>query len=155
MSDNEIKVKGAFRLAIAQDGEVLSTSDWYDNTITNEGFRNFLVRLLGGIASSSQVTHMAIGTGGAPSAADTALAGEQTVRAAVSAASSNTSKAVLFTATFASSNGFVTASKDISNLGLFAISTSGAGTLFAGAAFTSSTVATNQDVYACYSISFS
>jgi hypothetical protein len=154
MSDNEIKVKGAFRLAIAENGEVLSTSDWYDNTITNEGFRNFLVRLLGGIASSSQITHMSIGTGGAPSAADTMLAGEQSVRAAVTAASSNTSKAVLFTATFASSASFVTAAKNISNLGLFAISTTNVGTLFAGAAFTSSTVATNQDVYASYSISF-
>ncbi len=155
MEGSEVKVKGAFRLAIAQDGEVLSTSDWVSNTVTNEGFRNFLVRTLGGIASSSQVTHMAIGTGGAPAAADTTLTGEQSVRAAVTAATSSTSKAVLFTATFGSAASFVTAAKNISNLGLFATSTAAAGTLFAGAAFASSAVATNQDVYASYSITFS
>lgn len=151
-----IKLRGFYRVQIEDpDKGIVGDSGWHENLITNDGFNNFMAKLLGAIAGSSQVTHMALGTGGAPIAADNVLAGEQSVRAAVTAATSSTSKAVQFTATFASSVSFVTATKNISNVGLFATSTAGGGTIFAGNTYASSSVATNQNVNASYSISFS
>lgn len=151
---DSIGVRGSFRLAIAEDGKVVEKSDWYHNRIVNLGFLNFLVKTLGGIAGSTPtVGFMGIGTGGLPAVADTSLAGEQSARAAVTAASSSSSKAVTFTATFSSSASFVTATKNISNVGLFA--SSAGGSLFAGNTYASSSVATNQDVYATYTITYS
>ena len=100
MSDifDGIRVKGSYRLHIMQDGQIVGDSGWHENLITNEGFRSFLARALGGISGSSQVTHVALGTGAAPAAADTSLSGEVSVRAAVTAATSSSSKAVTFTA---------------------------------------------------------
>jgi hypothetical protein len=154
-----INAKGMYRLQLTEDvngvTEIVGDSGWHTNLITNLGFNNFLVETLGGISGSSQITYMAIGTGGAPVAADTTLAGEQSVRAAITAATSSTSKSVQFTATFSSANSFVTATKNISNIGLFATSTAAGGTLFAGNTYTSSSCATNQNVNATYTITFS
>ena len=150
-----IKARGFFRVHLVNpDGEIAGDSGWKENLITNDGFNNFVAKLLGGISGSSQITHMAIGTGGAPAAADTTLAGEQSVRAAVTAATSSNSKAVTFTATFASAVSFVTATKNLSNIGLFATSTAAGGTLFAGNTFASSSCATNQTINATYTIAF-
>jgi len=152
--DDEMDMRGFVRVAIRnQDGSMHGDSGWFRNQITNEGFRNF-TRLIGAISGSSAVTHAAIGTGTVPGAADTTLDGEQSVRAALTAATSNTSKAVLFTATFASSNNFVTATKNIANIGLFPVVTAATGTLIAGNTFASSSCATNQDVNVSYSLSF-
>jgi hypothetical protein len=97
---------------------------------------------------------VALGTGTAPGASATTLNGElgEAVRKAVTAATSSTSKALQLTATFASADSFVTASRNISNIGLF--NSSAAGTLFAGNTFTSSAVATNQAVNVTYTVSF-
>jgi hypothetical protein len=151
MSDG-ILVKGAFRLNIVEDGKVVGDSGWLSNQVTNEGFRNYMARLLGAISGSLQVSHLALGTGGAPAAADTSLAGEVVKRQAVTAATSSTSKAVLFTGTFSSANSFVTNTQNISNIGLF--NSSSTGTLFAGNTFASSSCATNQDVNVSYAITF-
>ena len=153
----KIPLRGFFRLHIVNPGkdgqpdEIVGDSGWLENQVTNEGFRA-ISRLIGNIAGSSQVTHAALGTGGAPAAADTVLAGEQSVRAAVTAVTSSNSKAVQFTATFDSAVSFVTASKNLSNIGLGATSTAGAATIFCGAAYTSSAVATNQNVNVTYTI---
>ncbi len=152
MSEDTVGVKGSFRLQIVEGERVVGDSGWLSNQIGNEGFRNFLVRTLGAITGSSQVTHMALGSGGLINATDTALGGEVVKRAAVTAATSSTSKAVLFTATFDSANSFVTNTQNISNIGLFA--TSSGGTIFAGNTFASSSCATNQSVNASYQISF-
>lgn len=151
MSDG-ILVKGAFRLNIVENGEVVGDSGWLSNQVTNEGFRNYMARTLGAISGSLQVSHLALGTGGAPAASDTSLAGEVVKRQAVTAATSSTSKAVLFTGTFSSANSFVTNTQNISNIGLF--NSSSTGTLFAGNTFASSSCATNQDVNVSYAISF-
>lgn len=148
-----IKVKGSYRLFIAEDGEIIGDSGWLENQVTNDGFDQFLAKALGAIAGSKQVSHMALGTGGAPAAAATSLTGEVVKRAAVTAASSSSSKAVRFTATFDSAASFVTDTRNISNVGLF--NSSATGTLFAGNTFASSSVATNQSVYATYDITFS
>lgn len=153
MPQEHTKIRGFYRLEIVnEDGTVAGQSGWLENLVTNDGFNDYLAKTLGAIAGSKQVSHMALGTGGTPAASDTTLAGEQSVRAAVTAATSSTSKAVQFTATFNSSASFVTATKNLSNIGLF--NSSSSGTLFAGNTFASSSVATNQSVNASYVLNF-
>ena len=147
-------VRGFFRIQITDDeGTVFGDSGWHENQITNIGFQSYLARTLGALAGSSQVTHMALGSGGAPAAGDTTLAGEVEVRAAVTAAT-NGSTRVDFTATFASTASFVTSTRNISNVALAATSTAAAATIFAGNTYASSSVATNQNVNATYGITF-
>ena len=156
----DVKVRGFFRLNLVEDkdGEavIVGDSGWNENTVPNEGFRDYLAAALGGLANSKQVTHAALGTGGAPGAGDTTLAGEVThaagSRDAVSAAS-NGSTAVQFTGTFASDT-HNTTTVDISNIGLFQQSNTETGTIFAGAAYGSSSWATNQAVNYTYEITF-
>jgi hypothetical protein len=150
---DSVKVQGMFRVNITEDGKVVGDSGWRKNQITNLGFNQYLVGSLGNISGKS-VTHAALGTGGAPAASDTTLAGEQSVRAALTVATSSSSKTLRNTATFSSAASFVTASKNISNIGLFNTSTAATGTLFAGNTYASSTVATNQDVNVTYDIIF-
>lgn len=151
---DKVGVKGMFRLKITEEGKVVGDSGWRRNVVTNLGFNEYLVSALGSISGSKYVSHLAIGTGGAPAATDTTLAGEQSVRKAVTAATSSGSKTVRFTGTFASADSFVTASKNISNIGLFNTSTAAGGTLFAGNTYTSSACATNQNVNVTYDIIF-
>lgn len=154
MSDH-LKVKGMYRVQITEGGEVVGDSGWQKNQIVNLGFNQYLVSTLGAIAGSKTVTHMALGSGGAPSATDTTLAGEVEVRAAVTAATSSSSKTARFTATFASANSFVTNTQNISNVALCHTSTKDAATIFAGNTFASSSCATNQAVNCTYDIIFS
>jgi len=147
-----LKVKGMFRVQITEKGKIVGDSGWLANQVTNLGFKQYLCDSLGN-ASGKYISHMALGTGGVPNATDTALANEVQKRAAVTAASSSSSKTERFTATFASSDSFVTATQNISNIGLF--NTSTGGTLFAGNTYSSSSVATNQNVNATYDIIFS
>ena len=155
MSNEGMKVRGFFRINIEEDGSVVGDSGWVENTVVNLGFNQYLVMSLGSIAGSKYISHMALGTGTAPGATATTLDGElaENVRASVTAATSSSSKALQLTATFASANSFVTATRNISNVGLF--NTSSGGTIFAGNTFASSSVATNQNVNASYVISFS
>ena len=148
-----IKVKGMYRVQIEEDGRIVADSEWQENQVVNLGFNQYLVSTLGAIAGSKQVSHMALGTGGAPAAGDTTLAGEVDKRTSVTAATSSSSKTVRFTATFGSSDSFVTTTQNISNVGLF--NTSSGGTIFAGNTYTSSSVATNQNVHASYDVIFS
>lgn len=152
MSMDSVGIKGSFRLQIVEGDKIVGDSGWWTNQITNEGFRA-MIRAVSGISGSSQITHLALGTGGAPVAADTTLAGEVVKRQAVTAATSSTSKAVQFTGTFSSANSYVTSTQNISNIGLFA--TSSGGTLFAGNTFASSSCATNQDCNVTYVLSWS
>lgn len=157
-----IKVRGFFRVNITenQDGKevVVGDSGWRENQVVNLGFDQYLCQTLAGMGGSKTVSHMALGTGGAPAAADTSLAGEigdaASSRKTVSP-STIASKTVQFTAAFNSVDSFITASKNISNIGLFNTSTTQAGTIFAGNTYTSSSLATNQNVNATYQIRFS
>lgn len=148
-----LKLKGFFRLQITEEDEIVGDSGWVENQITNEGVRDYLANLLGAQANSKQVSHAALGTGGAPASDATTLPGElgEDVRDAVSA-STNGSTAMRFTGTFASGDAFVTATRSIANIGLF--NTSSGGTIFAGNTYDSSTVATNQNVNYTYDITF-
>lgn len=153
---DSVTAKGFFKLQIKEGGKVVSTSDWMPNQITNLGFQNFIVGSLGAVASSSQVSYFALGTGGAPAAADTALSGEITdassLRFGVSP-SAVSSKTLQLTGSLASN--LITATHNISNVGIFAGSTTAAGTLFAGNTYSSSLLNTNQSVNVTYQIRFS
>lgn len=154
-----IKVRGFFRVQIVEDVDggtkVVGDSGWRKNQVVNLGFDQFLCQTLAGMAGSKTVSHVALGTGGAPAAGDTSLAGEimsSTQRKTVSP-STIASKTAQFTAAFASSASFLTAAANLSNVGLF--NTSTAGTIFAGNTYTSSACATNQSVNVTYQIRFS
>lgn len=148
-----LKIKGMFHIQITEDGKVVGDSGWRENVVTNLGFNQYLVSLIGGIAGSKQVTHMALGTGTQPGAADTSLEGEVTSRASISAATQSGSKTCRFTATFASVDSFVGATVTLKNIGL--IYSSNNETLFCGNTYDTSTCATNQNVNATYDIIFS
>lgn len=150
-----IKVRGMYHIQILNpDGKIAGDSGWVHNQVTNEGFEDYLCALLGNTTGSKQVTHMALGSGGAPASNATTLTGEVEKRKAVTVAVSNTSKTVRFTATFGSSDSFVTNTQNLSNIGLF--HTSSGGSLGFGAALTagSSSCATNQQVNGTYDVIF-
>jgi hypothetical protein len=151
-AQDSLKIKGMYRVQITEDGDIVGDTGWQENQVTNLGFNQYLVSALGAIAGSKQVSHLALGSGGAPAAADTSLAGEVEKRQAVTAATSSSSKTVRFTGTFDSANSFVTSARNLSNIGLF--NSSSGGTLFAGNTFTSSAVATNQNVNTTYDVIF-
>ena len=147
-----VRVRGFFRVQI-EDEEfgIVGDSGWRENQITNLGFLN-VVNQLGTSLTGSKHSHLALGTGGAPGAADETLAGEVVVRAALTAASSG-STALQMTATFASAASFVTAATNaLSNIGVFG--TNSGGTLLSGNTYASSSCATNQAVNATYTWTF-
>lgn len=151
-----ISVKGFFRVAIENaDGSVAGDTGWLANQVTNDGFKLYLADNIGKSSGSKQIGYVALGTGGAPAAGDTSLAGEimsSTQRKAVTYANVS-SKTARFTATFASSDNFITAASNISNIGLFATTTT-SDTIFAGNTYTSSSLNTNQNVNISYEIRF-
>jgi hypothetical protein len=154
-----IKVRGFFHLQLEESGDIVGDSGRIPNVVVNEGYRDYLSRSVGAQANSKQVSHAALGTGAAPAVGDTTLAGEVThaagSRDAVSAATSANSKGIQFTGTFASANSHNTTTVNISNIGLFQQSNTNTGTIFAGAAYASSSWATNQSVNYTYDITFS
>ena len=153
-----MKVQGFFRVQLTEDGKgVVGDSGWQKNQVTDLGIRQYVVDWLCSGAGKS-VTHLALGTGGAPASNATSLSGElsgssgagrQGVTSSIVA-----SGTAQFTGAFASANSFVTATANISNIGLFNTSTVGGGTIFAGNTFASSSCATNQSVNATYQIRF-
>lgn len=152
-------IRGFYRAQITEDGRIVGDSGWKENQVTNLGIQQYLVNwLIGDTANGKSVTYMALGTGGAPASNDTSLTGEitdgATSRATVST-SVVSSRTGQFTAAFNSAASFVTASKNISNVGLFNTSTTAIGTMFAGNTFASSSVATNQSVQVTYQIRLS
>lgn len=157
-----LKLRGFFRLQIEDGptGKIVGDSGWHENLVTNLGFNN-IVNQLGTSLTGSKISHAALGTGGAPNATDTTQSGEvstngsgSVVRAALTAATSSTSKTLRNTATFSSANSFLTASANISNVGLWQTSgtTTASGTLVAGNTYTSSACATNQNVNVTYDL---
>lgn len=157
------KIRGMFRLQIDEDGVIVGDSGWKENLITNGGFNN-IVNQMGTSLTGSKLSHAALGTGGAPAATDTTQSGEvstnasgSVLRAALTAATSSSSKTLHNTATFSSSNSFITAAANISNVGLWNTSGpyTGSGALMQGQTYTSSALATNQNVNLTYDLIFS
>lgn len=156
---NGLGLRGCYRLQIVDpDGGIAGDSGWHKNQIVNLGVNDYVCQLLGGMAGSKQITHVALGTGTAPGAAATALEGEldsTSSRAAVTAATSSNSFKARFTATFASANSFASATVTLKNIGLFNTSTTTVGTLFCGNTYATSSCATNQAVNVTYDIDMS
>ena len=156
----QIPLKGFSRVMIEDGptGRIIGDSGYVGpNQITNLGFLNFLCKSLGSSTGSKYVGFCALGTGGVPNATATTLPGEimsSTQRNAVTFATSSNSKYARFTISFMSSESFVTATYDISNVGLYAATTTD-DTMFAGNTYTSSNLNTNQNVYVTYDIQFS
>lgn len=155
--ETNLKLRGFSRVQIVNpDGSIAGDSGFTGpNQVTNLGVNNFLAQLLGGMAGSVVIQSVALGTGTEPGAAHTSLDQElgAGVRIGVTAATSSTSFKLRLTATFASTDSFVTnGPEDIANIGLFA--TTGAGTLFAGNTYASSSCASNQQVNVTYDIDF-
>jgi len=157
------KLRGMFRLQIEEDGNIIGDSGWRENLITNVGFLN-MVNQMGTSLTGSKLSYAALGTGGVPNATDTTQSGEvstngsgSVVRAALTAATSSTSKTLHNTATFSSSNSFITAAANISNIGLWQTSgpTTASGSIMQGQTYTSSALATNQNVNISYDLIFS
>ncbi|MHA2265143.1 MAG: hypothetical protein ACXAEN_22340 [Candidatus Thorarchaeota archaeon] len=158
MHSEAIKIQGFSRVQIEdKTGKITGDSGWVGpNQITNLGFLNYLVKLLGASAGSKQIAQVALGTGTAPNATHNTLPGEimaSTQRTSVSVGSVGSTTAE-FTATFASSDNFLTVAVNLSNIGLFAATTTN-DTLFAGNTYTSSSCDTNQNVNVTYQIRFS
>ncbi len=152
--EDAIKVRGMFRVQILNpDGEIAGDSGFVANQITNDGFNQYVVSLLGAIAGSKQISFVALGSGGAPASNATSLTGEVGSRTGVTAATSSSSKTVRFTATFpAGWHTSAGAGYNISNIAL--ANTSSGGTIFAGNTYASSACASNQAVNITYDIIF-
>ena len=153
-----LRARGFFKLQIKDaDGKVAGDSGWKENQIVNLGFQDYLCQGLAGMAGSKTISHAMLGTGTAPGATATALAGEITDVAAARAAVTPTtiaSKTIQFAFTIASN--VYTEAKTIQNVGLINhSSTATAGTIFAGNTYATSALATNQSVNGSYQIRFS
>lgn len=155
-----LTAKGIFRLHVHEnvDGvdKVVGDSGWVYNTITNNGYSNFIMQPMIAAAGSSLIGWAALGTGTQPATNATALAGELAQvtnnRFGVTGAVTGT-KSLQFTGSLAS--GVVTATAAIDNVGLFASSNVTAGTIACGQTYATSTLQTNQSVSLTYSITFS
>lgn len=161
-SKDNVKVHGFFRLQVTEDKDgksvIIGDSGLRKNQVTNLGFDQFLCQTLAGASGSKTVSHVALGTGTVPAAADTGLNAELAHTASdrkTLSTSTISSKTIQFTAAFNSSDSFLTATANISNIGLFNTSAVTAGTMFAGNTYSSSAVATNQNVNVTYQIRFS
>ena len=153
-----IQVHGFFRIQITEPGsdKIAGDSGWCKNQVVNLGFQDYLCKGIAGASGAKTITHLALGTGGAPGATDTSLAGEimSSTQRKTGSTSIISSKTIQFTAAFASSDSFLTASANLSNVGLFNTTSTNA-TLFAGNTFSSSSCNTNQNVNVTYQIRFS
>lgn len=140
-----VHLRGFFRVHIVeQDGRIVGDSGWVRNTVVNLGKRDYLCTpLAGGTAKS--ISRMALGTGTAPAATDTALQGELSHQTNAASGTRNRftvntsqigSTAIEFQATFASSISFATTTCNISNIMVINDTTTG-GTIFAGNTFAS------------------
>ena len=163
---DSLKVKGMFRIHIGENGKIVGDSGWKKNTITDLGFRQYLVLSLGSLSGSKYVSHIAVAndqsSNGALAPSVTGLTSELDKRTTVSASSTVAgSRTIRFTGSFMSSLNTATSSawiatsnatRTIQSIGLF--NTSSGGTMFAGNTFSSSTIATNQSLFFTYDIQF-
>jgi len=161
-SRDGVKIQGMFRIHIEEDGKIVGDSGWRENIIVNLGFLNF-VNLLGTGLIGSKINAVALGSGAGPANNATVLPGEimmdsanNSVKRPTVTAAAVGSTTLRNTATFNSTSSFITLATNISNIGLWnatgPVSTSG--TLYAGTTYTSSSLATNQNVNVTYDIVF-
>ena len=156
-----ITLRGFYRVKLTEGPgkkptRIVGDSGWNENTVVNEGFDDFLCRLLAVQASSKQVRYIALGTGTAPNATHATLNGEimGSTQRKVATVSVSNSKTVRFTATFYSSDSFLTGASNLRNIGLYDSNATN-NSMFAGSTFASSSCDINQNVNVTYDIQFS
>lgn len=155
-----INVAGFYRMKIVDHGKdgrkkVVGDSGWCKNLATNLGFQHYIVESMAGIVGSSIVSYFALGTGTAPGATDTALIGELADAAAcrfTMTPSVVSSKTLNMVGTLASN--VITANRTIQNVGVFAVSTTAAGSILCGNTYATSQLQTNQSVNLTYQLRF-
>lgn len=157
-TEQKLKVKGCFHLQIVdEDGTIAGDSGPAWNIVTTGGFQQIGL-LIGTALAGNQWSHLNVGTNGTPASNATALPSEVTgtsgavQRDLATAATQGGSKTLRFTGTMDSAASFVTAQQTINNVGIFAHSS--AASLMAGASYTASSVATNQNVNITYDLVF-
>jgi len=155
MQNKEVcTLRGFYRLKLGHEknGETIVDGDsgWKENEITNLGFQNYIVNLIGSLAGSKQVGMIVIGTGGVPNVTHTQLPGETKRQTCGNAAVA--SKTMRATAQIASGD-HPGGTPNISNIGLIE-NTASNGTLFAGNTYASSTWNSNQGLSATYELRF-
>jgi hypothetical protein len=155
---NTMTAKGFFELEIVDpDGTIAGKSERVKNLVTLHGFQHFGLRL-GTALTGTQFSHVNVGEGAAPATNATSLpsevsgVGNAVIRQVPTASTEAGSKTLRFVATMASANSFVTATENISNVGIF--NHSDGSSCVAGAAYASSSVATNQAVNITYDLVF-
>ena len=151
-------MKGCFHLQIEDEsGDIVGDSGPVHNLVTLHGFQHMGL-LYGTNLSGTRPGFVAVGEGAAPATDATSLPSEvsgtsNVVKRVVPTASTEAgSKTLRYVATLASTDSFVTATENISNVGLF--NHSDGSSLCAGAAYASSSVATNQAVNITYDLVF-
>ena len=152
---DSVQMRGFFRLKLGhtdKDGKTVIDGDsgWRENEVTNLGFQNYVINLIGGLAGSKQVGMILIGTGGVPNVTHTSLSGETKRQTCGNAAVA--SKTMRATAQIASGD-HPGGTPNISNIGLLE-DTASNGTLFCGNTYASSTWNTNQGLSATYELRF-
>lgn len=154
MNSQALQLRGFFRVKIGEKKKgkkiVVGDSGWQENEVTNLGFQNYVVNLIGALAGSKQVGMVIIGTGAAPATDATALAGETKRQTVGNAAVS--SKTMRATAAIASGD-HPGGTPDIANIALIE-NTASAGTIMCGNTFSSSTWNSNQGLSATYELRF-
>lgn len=155
---NNLIAKGFFDLEIVNpDGSIAGRASRIPNVVTRLGFQHICL-LVGTALTGTQFSHLNVGTGAAPATNATSLPSEVSgtnnavQRQVATAATQAGSVTLRFTGTMSSANSFVTATQNVSNVGIF--NHSSAASCVAGAAYTSSSCATNQNVNITYDLVF-
>ena len=156
---NNLIAKGFFDLEIVNpDGTIAGKAERVPNLVTRHGFQHICL-LVGTNLTGTQFSHLNVGEGAAPATNATSLPSEvigvadpAPTRQVATAATQAGSVTLRFTGTMSSANSFVTATENISNVGIF--NHSSGSSCVAGAAFTSSSCATNQNINITYDLVF-
>jgi hypothetical protein len=154
-------IRGFARIKIMEKGKLVGDSGLTgSNRITVTGLEDYLVRLLAGDAASLLVDIAQLGSGAEPATDDVRLpasigdAGSDSYDVVATSTIANSDGITMrWYGTFGSSagatEGFVTKTHDISNIGLYNLTTSNA-SLACGQTYPTSNVDTNQDVQYTY-----
>jgi hypothetical protein len=166
----KVSIMGFSRVQLKEGKKLVGDSGWVQNQIQDGGCQQFIMNLIGKTTGSLQVGAMAVGTGGMPAsnenvtlAGEYGSAGSSTNRrigvgtggwavATTQRTATNATATLQFSGSWGS--GSNAGASNISNIGLFDVSTT-SGSMFAANTYTSSSWSTNQDLYASYQIRIS
>ena len=148
---------GFFRLQITEcEGgkkKVVGDSGWNKNMLTNLGVQHFIVEQMASVSGSSVISYAAFGSAGTVASTMTAIPAEIATAAGRFAVvgSVQASRTLRYTGSLASN---VLPATTIGNVGVYAVSSTNSGSMFAGNTFASSALATNQAVNLTYDFQF-